>query len=765
MATATPRWANSSAVARPRPVAPPVTTTTRPWIVSARRCCWVCGSVAGVVTRVASRAAVSQGVVGLKLSNLCSKLNIGKARRNLGAMNRLVSVLVWGAISAGGAAAFGVLALSRGESVNAAWLLTAALCSYAVGYRFYSRFLAVRVFGLDDRRATPAERHNNGRDFVPTNKWVLFGHHFAAIAGAGPLVGPVLAAQFGFLPGTLWLVIGVVLGGAVQDFTILFCSLRRDGKSLGQMAKEEVSKVTGVTAMIAVLAIMIILLAVLALIVVNALRASPWGLFTIACTIPIALLMGWWMKRWRPGKVGEASIVGALLLLVALVAGGSVASHPGLASAFTHSGTSITLMMIAYGFIASVLPVWMLLCPRDYLSTFLKITTVLALGVAILIILPPLRMPALTPFATAAEGPVFAGKLFPFAFITIACGAISGFHSLVASGTTPKMITRETDARMIGYGGMVMESFVGIMAMIAACTLDPGVYFAMNTTPAALAGASNVLNQAGFVVTPEYMQALAAQMGEQTLIARTGGAPSLAVGIAHIFSGVTSVLGGGGKTLSALWYHFAIMFEALFILTTIDTGTRVGRFMLQEIVGHVWPKFGETSWLPSVWISSGAVCAAWGYFLWQGVIDPYGGINALWPLFGIANQLLAAVALCVATTILIKMGRQRYAWVTLGPLAWIITVTMTAGTQLVFSSDPKLGFFARAAALAGSADPSLGQRIANYYLDAGLTLFFMAVVAMLVITSAREWWLVLSRRKPAVVHEAPYVPTALVAGD
>src|SRR5882762_5148413 len=763
MATAVPRWANSSAVARPRPVAPPVTTATRPCTVSARRCGSGRVSVAGAPTCVAPRGAKIQGEMGVKISNLGSKLNIGKARRNLSAMRPLASLLVWSGISVLGAAAFGVLALSRGETVNAAWLLIAALCTYAVGYRFYSKFLADRVFALDDRRATPAERCNNGRDFVPTNKWVLFGHHFAAIAGAGPLVGPVLAAQFGFLPGTLWLVIGVVLGGAVQDFTILFCSLRRDGKSLGQMAKEEVSKVTGVTAMIAVLAIMIILLAVLALIVVNALRASPWGLFTIACTIPIALLMGWWMKRWRPGKVGEASIVGALLLLIALVAGGSVASHPGLAAAFTHSGTSLTGMMIAYGFIASVLPVWMLLCPRDYLSTFLKITTVLVLGLAILILLPPLRMPALTPFATGGEGPVFAGKLFPFAFITIACGAISGFHSLVASGTTPKMISRETDARMIGYGGMVMESFVGVMAMIAACTLDPGVYFAMNTTPAALAGASDVLNQAGFVVTPEYMQALAAQMGEQTLIARTGGAPSLAVGIAHIFSGLTSAL--GGKTLSALWYHFAIMFEALFILTTIDTGTRVGRFMLQEIVGHVWPKFGETSWLPSVVLSSALVCAGWGYFLYQGVVDPLGGINALWPLFGISNQLLAAVALCVATTILIKMGRQRYAWVTLGPLAWIITVTMTAGTQLVFSSDPKLGFFARAAALAGSADPSAGQRIANFYLDAGITLFFMTVVAMLVITSAREWWLVLSRRKPAVVHEVPFVPTTLVAGD
>jgi len=685
-------------------------------------------------------------------------LNIGKRRHNL-AHVRLASTIFWGLIALLGAAAFGVLALLRGETINAAWLLTAAVCTYAIGYRFYSRFLANKVFGLDARRATPAERFNNGHDFVPTNRWVLFGHHFAAIAGAGPLVGPVLAAQFGFLPGTLWLVIGVVLGGAVQDFTILFCSLRRDGKSLGQMAKEEVSRVTGATAMVAVLAIMIILLAVLALIVVNALRASPWGLFTIACTIPIALLMGWWMKRWRPGRVGEASIVGALLLLVALVAGGRVGAHPGLAAAFTQSGISLTWMMIAYGFIASVLPVWMLLCPRDYLSTFLKITTVVVLGVAILVILPPLRMPALTPFATAGEGPVFAGKLFPFAFITIACGAISGFHALVASGTTPKMIARESDARLIGYGGMIMESFVGVMAMIAACTLDPGVYFAMNTTPAALAGASQVLQQAGFVVTPEYMQALAQQMGEASLIARTGGAPSLAVGMAHIFSSFTTAL--GGKTLSALWYHFAIMFEALFILTTIDTGTRVGRFMLQEIVGHVWPRFGQTSWLPSVVMASGAVCGAWGYFLYQGVVDPLGGINSLWPLFGISNQLLAAVALCVATTILIKMGRQRYIWVTLVPLAWLITVTMTAGWQKVFSTDPKLGFLSHAATLAGSAAPEAARLIFNDRLNAIVALFFMAVVTMLVATSVREWWLVLSRRKPAMVHEAPFLPSVV----
>ena len=678
-------------------------------------------------------------------------------------MTRLASQALWAGVAVLAAAAFGVLALSRGETVNAAWLLTAAVCSYAIGYRFYAKFLATRVFALDDRRATPAERHDNGRDFVPTNKWVLYGHHFAAIAGAGPLVGPVLAAQFGYLPGTLWLVIGVVLGGAVQDFVILFCSLRRDGKSLGQMAKEEVNAAAGATAMLAVLFIMIILLAVLALIVVNALKASPWGLFTIACTIPIALLMGWWMKVWRPGRVGEASVAGAVLLLAALVGGGYVAGHPGLAAAFTHSGVAITWMMIAYGFVASVLPVWMLLAPRDYLSTFLKITAIFVLALAILVILPPLKMPALTVFAGGGEGPVFAGKLFPFAFITIACGAISGFHALVSSGTTPKMIARESDARFIGYGGMLMESFVGVMAMIAACTLDPGVYFAMNTTPAALAQASQALSQAGFVVTPETMQALAARMGETTLVARSGGAPSLAVGMAQIFAGATGVL--GGKTFDALWYHFAIMFEALFILTTIDAGTRVGRFMLQEIVGHAWPRFAETSWYPSVIASSAVIVAGWGYFLYQGVVDPLGGINSLWPLFGISNQLLAAVALCVATTILIKMGRQRYAWVTLTPLAWLVTVTMTAGWQKVFSPDPKLGFLAHAASLAGSSAPNAGRLIFNDRLNTFVALLFMMVVTVLILTSLREWWLVLSRRKPAVVHEAAYVETGYAAGD
>ncbi len=678
-------------------------------------------------------------------------------------MQRILRATLWIALSALGAGALAVLALSRGETVNAAWLLTAAVCTYVVAYRFYSRFLARRVFGLDARRATPAERHFNGRDFVPTNRFVLFGHHFAAISGAGPLIGPVLAAQFGFLPGSLWLIIGVVIGGAVQDFTVLFCSLRRDGRSLGQMAKEEINRVAGFAGMLAIMFIMIILLAVLALIVVNALRASPWGLFTIACTIPIALLMGFWMKVWRPGKVAEASIVGATLLMIALVGGGWIAEQPALAPLFTHNGVSITWMMMAYGFIASVLPVWMLLCPRDYLSTFLKITTVLALGVAILFILPPLRMPALTPFAALGEGPVFAGKLFPFAFITIACGAISGFHALVASGTTPKMIAREPDARMIGYGGMLMESFVGIMAMIAACTLDPGVYFAMNTTPAALQQAAGVLGQAGFVVTPEQMQALADQVREQTLVARTGGAPSLAVGMAQIFSSVTSVL--GGQAFMGLWYHFAIMFEALFILTTIDTGTRVGRFMLQEILGYVWPRFGQTSWYPSIIASSALIVAAWGYFLYQGVVDPLGGINSLWPLFGISNQLLAAVALCVGTTVIIKMGKPRYAFVTLGPLLWLAIVTMTAGYQKVFSADPRLGFLAHAASLVGSEVPNAARMIFNDRLNAFVAMLFMCVVALVILASLREWWMVLSGRKGAAVSEAAYVETAFAAGD
>ena len=677
-------------------------------------------------------------------------------------MRRFPSIALWVGVAALGAAGFAVLALSRGESVNAAWLLVAGVASYVVGYRFYSRFLALRVFALDDHRATPAERLNNGRDFVPTNKWVLYGHHFAAIAGAGPLIGPMLAAQFGYLPGTLWLVAGVVLGGAVQDFTILVASMRRDGKSLGQMAKEEINPVAGMAAMIAILAIMVILLAVLALVVVNALRRSPWGLFIIACTIPIALLMGWWMRSIRPGRVLEASAIGVALLLVALVAGRWVSLDPTWARWFTWSGTGLSWAMIAYGFVASVLPVWLLLSPRDYLSTFLKIGTVLTLGVAILLILPPLRMPPLTRFVDGT-GPVFAGKVFPFAFITIACGAVSGFHALVASGTTPKMVTRESDARLLGYGGMLMESFVGLMAVIAAATLEPGVYFAMNV-PAGVLGtsgesAARAIAQWGFTLHPGQMEALARQMGEATLLSRTGGAPSLAVGMATILGRVVK---GSGL---ALWYHFAIMFEALFILTTVDAGTRVGRFMLQELGGHLWKPFGRTSWYPSILTASALIVAGWGYFLYQGVVDPLGGINSLWPLFGIANQLLAAVALCVGTTILVKMGKARYAWTTVLPLVWLAAVTLTAGWQKVFAADPRLGFLSHARAVAGSPAPSAARLVFNDRLDATLALVFMAVVVVVIAASAREWWLVLTNRKAAVVHEGDFVQSAYAIGD
>jgi carbon starvation protein len=667
--------------------------------------------------------------------------------------------LGWFLIAGAGAAGWGALALHRGETISAAWLVLAAVGTYLIGYRFYSRFLADRVFGLNDRRATPAERLANGRDFVPTSRWVLFGHHFAAIAGPGPLVGPVLAAQFGYLPGTIWIVIGVVLAGAVQDFIILFASMRRDGKSLGQMAKEETGAVTGVLTMVAVLAIMVILLAVLALVVVNALKDSPWGVFTIACTMPIAVLMGFWMKVWRPGKTLEATAVGVVLLMAALVGGRYVAQSATLAPLFTWSGLTLAYAVMGYGFVASVLPVWMLLCPRDYLSTFMKIGTILLLALGILLVLPPLRMPALTPFIDGT-GPVFAGKLFPFAFITIACGAISGFHALVASGTTPKMLTRESDARLIGYGGMLMESFVAVMALCAAALLDPGIYFAINAPLTALGGSAQSAAEAirgwGFTVTPDQITALAAEVGEKTLLGRTGGAPSLAVGMAHILSGAF------GQGLMALWYHFAIMFEALFILTTLDTGTRVGRFMVQELAGHAWAPMGRTSWYPSTVVTSGLIVAAWGWFLVQGVTDPLGGINSLWPLFGISNQLLAAVALCVGTTVLIKSGKARYAWVTLGPLAWVLVVTLTAGWQKVFDADPALGFLAHAASLANSTNPNAARMIFNDRLDAVVALAFMIVTVLVVATSAREWVLVLLRRRPATASESPFVETAYV---
>jgi carbon starvation protein len=674
-------------------------------------------------------------------------------------MPRLLSALIWVGISILGAAAFGYIALARGETIGAAWLIVAAVCTYLVAYRFYSKFIAEKVFELNPKRATPAERLNNGRDFVPTNKWILFGHHFSAISGAGPLVGPTLAAQFGFLPGTIWLIAGVVLGGAVQDFLILCASMRRDGKSLGQIAKEEVNPVAGLAAMVAIFAIMIILLAVLALVVVNALRDSPWGLFTLSMTIPIALFMGLWMNNIRPGKVAEATVIGIALLLLALVGGQWVSQSPTWGPAFTWSGTSLSWAVMVYGFIASVLPVWLLLAPRDYLSAFMKVGTIMILGVAIMFVMPPLRMPAVTQFIDGS-GPVFAGKLFPFAFITIACGAVSGFHALISSGTTPKMVSCEPDARLVGYGSMLTESLVGVMAMVAAATLDPGVYFAMNVGPATLGttaqSAAQAISQWGFTLQPDQMTALAKEMGESTLLSRTGGAPSLAVGMAGILHDVFS---GAGL---ALWYHFAIMFEAVFILTTIDAGTRVGRFMLQELLGHVYKPLGQTSWYPSILISSALVVLGWGYFLYQGVVDPLGGINSLWPLFGIANQLLAAVALCVAATVLAKMGKMRHMWVPLLPLVWLAAATLTAGWQKVFSPDPKLGFLSHAASLDPNT-PNAARMIFNDRIDAALALFFMAIVVVVILASAREWYQIVARKKTPKVNEAPFVESRLPA--
>jgi carbon starvation protein len=673
-------------------------------------------------------------------------------------MANVAQALVWVVVAILGAVAFGFIALARGEAINAAWIVIAGVCSYVIAYRFYARFIAYRVMGLNPRRATPAERLDNGRDFVPTQRWVLYGHHFSAISGAGPLIGPTLAAQFGFLPGTMWLIAGVIFGGAVQDFVILIASMRRDGKSLGQMARDEVSPLAGTAAMIAIFAIMIILLAVLGLVVVNALRDSPWGLFTIAATIPIALLMGVWMMTIRPGHVAEATVIGVVLMFGALWGGQWVSQHPAWAAAFRWPGTQLSWAVMIYGFAASVLPVWLLLTPRDYLSAFMKVGTIIVLAAAILLLLPPLKMPPITQFIDGT-GPVFAGKWFPFAFITIACGAVSGFHALVASGTTPKMLRIESDAVLVGYGAMLTESFVGLMAMIAAATLDPGVYFAMNVGPGVLGttadSAATKIAEWGFMVRPEQLTALAQQMGEASLLSRTGGAPSLAVGMAGILSGVFS---GSGL---ALWYHFAIMFEALFILTTIDAGTRVGRFMLQEMLGHIYKPLGVTSWYPSILLSSFIVVAGWGYFLYQGVIDPLGGINSLWPLFGIANQLLAAVALCVATTIVIKMGKLRYAWVTVVPLVWLTAATLSAGWQKVFSPDPALGFLAHAASLASATNPDTARMIFNDRLDAGLALFFMAIVVVILLASAREWILIATKKKAPSVKEAPYVESRL----
>jgi carbon starvation protein len=681
---------------------------------------------------------------------------------------QIVSRLVWIAVACVAAVGLGMVALERGEPVNSIWLVLAAVGTYAIGYRFYARFIAAKVMALDDRRATPAERLRNGHDFEPTNKWIVFGHHFAAIAGPGPLVGPTLAAQFGYLPGTLWIIIGAVLGGAVQDFVILFCSMRRDGKSLGQMAREEIGKVGGVTALLTVLLIMIILLAVVALVVVNALKDSPWGTFTIVATMPIAVFMGLYLRYWRPGKVLEVSVIGFGLVVLSIFGGQWVSHSPALAPMFTFGGVALAIAIIIYGFLASALPVWLLLAPRDYLSTFVKLGVVILLAIGILFVRPDLQLPPFTRFVDGT-GPIFAGKIFPFCFITIACGAISGFHALISSGTTPKMIAREWHAWPVGYGSMSLESLVAIMALIAACALQPGVFFAVNS-PAGAVGSTPeaavaTISSWGYPVNVAEMQTLAEDVGEKSLFYRTGGAPSLALGMAHIFAST-----GGGRAILSFWYHFAIMFEALFILTIIDAGTRVGRFMLQDLLGHVYEPLGRTSWMPGVILTSAAIVLAWGYFLYQGVIDPLGGINSLWPLFGIANQLLASIALCVATTILVKMHRAKYMWITVAPLIWLLIVTFTASYQKIFSDQPRIGFLAQAnqleAALA-SGNVAAAQvaatntQIFNARLDAALCAIFMVLVTLIVVDSIRVWVGVLRGTREARVNETPFVVTQL----
>jgi carbon starvation protein len=687
-------------------------------------------------------------------------------------MTRLLSNVGWLVVALAGAGALAAIALSRGEPVNGLFFVVAAGGTYLVAYRFYSAFIAAKVLALDGTRATPAERLDDGRDFVPTNRWVVLGHHFAAIAGPGPLVGPTLAAQFGYLPGTLWLVAGAVLGGCVQDFVILFFSLRRDGRSLGQIARDEVGRRAGLLAMVSVLAIMVILLAVVALVVVNALKHSPWGAFTLATTIPIAILMGLYMRFLRPGRVLEASAIGIALVMFAVVAGQWVAHSPSWAPVFTLTGPALALVVIVYGFAASALPVWLLLAPRDYLSAFIKVGVVLALAAGILLVRPTIHMPPLTRFVDGS-GPVFAGALFPFCFITIACGAISGFHALISSGTTPKLLMHEADARLVGYGSMLMESFVGVMAMVAACALDPGVFFAINS-PAGVVGATaqqaaTTISSWGFPLDPSTMEQLASSVGEETLLNRTGGAPSLAVGMAHIFSGSI-----GGERLLGIWYHFAIMFEALFILTVLDAGTRVGRFMVQELAGRYLPWIARTHSWPSTIATSGVIVAAWGYFLYQGVLDPLGGINSLWPLFGIANQILASVALVVATTILLKMGRTRYVWVTLVPMAWLVTVTLSGSWQKLFHEDPRIGFLAQASGLEqriaeGKVEEAklaeTRRVIFNNRLDAGVTGFFAVLILLLLAEAATEWYLILSGKRSATVRETPYVRTRWAEGS
>jgi carbon starvation protein len=650
--------------------------------------------------------------------------------------------LLWVAVAVLGAVALGIVALKRGEPVNAMWMVIAALCIYAIGYRFYGLFIANKVLGVNPARQTPAYRHNDGLDYVPTNQYVLFGHHFAAIAGAGPLVGPVLAAQMGYLPGTLWLLAGVVFAGAVQDMTVLFLSTRRDGRSLGDMIRSEMGPVAGTVAGIGVLLICVIILAVLALVVVNALKASPWGTFTVACTIPIALLMGIYGRVVRPGRVGEMSLIGAVLLLAALLYGRTISETPALAHYFTFSGPALALLIIGYGFVASVLPVWLLLAPRDYLSTFLKVGTIALLAIGVLIAHPQLQMPAITKFIDGS-GPVWAGNVFPFLFITIACGAVSGWHSLISSGTTPKMIESETQIPLIGYGAMLTESFVGIMAMIGASIIHPGVYFAMNSGAALIgttaAHAADVVTSWGFTVTPDMLTQAARDVGETSILSRTGGAPTLAVGMATIFSSFL-----GGKALMAIWYHFAILFEALFILTTVDAGTRVCRFMIQDLVGHAVPAFKETRAWGNNLIGSAISCVLWGYLLYAGVIDPYGGIWTMWPLFGATNQMLAAIALTLCTVVLYKMKRERWAWVTIVPTVWLLLCTVTAGLEKVFSPNPKVGFlshagkFSQALASQQVLAPAkslaeMSRIIFNDYLDAALAALAVAIVLVMVV--------------------------------
>ena len=679
-------------------------------------------------------------------------------------MNQLVSKLGWFALAVAGAFAFGVIALHRGESINAVWIVFAAICTYLIAYRFYSRFIADKVLKLDSLRMTPAYKHNDGLDYVPTNKYVLFGHHFAAIAGAGPLVGPVLAAQMGYLPGMMWILAGVVFAGAVQDFIVLFISVRRDGRSLGDLIKSELGEIPGVIALVGTFSIMVIILAVLALIVVKALTGSPWGTFTVATTIPIALFMGVYMRFIRPGRIGEVSLIGFVLLMAAIFGGQYVNEDPALSAMFTFTGTQLTWMLIGYGFVASVLPVWLLLAPRDYLSTFLKIGTIVGLAIGILIVAPNLKMPAVTQFVDGS-GPAWSGSLFPFLFITIACGAVSGFHALIASGTTPKMLENESQARFIGYGAMLMESFVAIMALVAASTIEPGIYFAMNS-PTALIGstvdsAAQAVSHWGFTLTPEMLTQTARDVGEKTIISRAGGAPTLAVGMASILSNFV-----GGKALMAFWYHFAILFEALFILTAVDAGTRAGRFMLQDLLGTFAPSLKRTESLPASLIATGLCVAAWGYFLYQGVVDPLGGINTLWALFGISNQMLAAIALILGTCVLFKMKHDRHAWVTIVPTVWLLICTLTAGWQKIFDADPRIGFLTHAhkfeAALANGklmapakSMDQMHQIIFNDYLDATTAGFFILVVVSILAFGIRT---VLAARasRSASAQETPY---------